>query len=427
MMENNIPVPDVEQPRQRKTLGAALNRIHVIVILTAIGLAGFLLIMLALLALRSHAESNLQLTARAISYTTEAALVFNDASAAHDSLVFIADRGDFAQAKILTPAGNTFTEWQHPVAGNWDKLGQFVGHLAFPDPVTLPVIHSGSVIGTVWLTGNGTSLLGFLLETVLSLLGCLVLTALVALYFSRRMQKGIVDALGHITRVTHEVSANRSFTLRVPSAPIAELHTLSQDFNSLLTELEAWENHMKNENVSLTKKALHDGLTGLHNRAFFIDTLNQCFNPMRPPLSLALLFIDVDNFKEINDSLGHAAGDRVLMVIGERLSKTLREGDVLARLGGDEFAILLDPMISTAESVAFAERIVEIMKTPVILLNNKTLDVSLSIGIALSPSQANSAKELLEKADEAMYRSKKISGSCWHVSTGMPLTVVTKD
>ena len=95
-MENNIPVPDVEQPRQRKTLGAALNRIHVIVILTAIGLAGFLLIMLALLALRSHAESNLQLTARAISYTTEAALVFNDASAAHDSLVFIADRGDFA-------------------------------------------------------------------------------------------------------------------------------------------------------------------------------------------------------------------------------------------------------------------------------------------------------------------------------------------
>ena len=115
------------------------------------------------------------------------------------------------------------------------------------------------------------------------------------------------------------------------------------------------------------------------------------------------------------------------MVIGERLSKTLREGDVLARLGGDEFAILLDPMISTAESVAFAERIVEIMKTPVILFNNKTLDVSLSIGIALSPSQANSAKELLEKADEAMYRSKKISGSCWHVSTGMPLTVVTKD
>jgi len=426
-MENKIPVPDVEQPRQRKTLGAALNRIHMIVILTAIGLAGCLLTLLALIALRSHAESNLQLTARAISYTTEAALVFNDASAAHDSLVFIADRGDFSQAKILTPAGNTFAEWQRPVKGNWDKLGQFVGHLAFPEPVTLPVIHSGSVIGTVWLTGNGTSLLGFLLETVLSLLGCLVLTALVALYFSRRMQKGIVDALGHITRVTHEVSANRSFNLRVPSAPITELHTLSQDFNSLLTELETWENHMKNENVSLTRKALHDGLTGLHNRAYFIDTLNQCFNPVRPPLSLALLFIDVDNFKEINDTLGHAAGDRVLIVIGERLAKILREGDVLARLGGDEFAILLDPMVSTAESIAFAEHIVGMMKTPVILLNDKTLDVSLSIGIALSPSQANSAKELLEKADEAMYRSKKISGSCWHVSSGMPLNAAMKD
>ncbi|RJT44891.1 diguanylate cyclase domain-containing protein [Rahnella woolbedingensis] len=426
-MENKIPVPDVEQSAQRLTLSAALNRIHVIVIFTAIGLAGFLLTLLALIALRSHAESNLQLTARAIGYTTEAALVFNDPAAARDSLEFIARRGDFAQAKILTPAGVIFTEWLRPVNSNWDKLGKIIGHVAFPEPVTIPVVHSGSVIGTVWLAGNGSSLIGFLLETVLSLLGCLVLTALVALYFSRRMQKGIVDALGHITHVTHEVSANRSFNLRVPSAPIAELHTLSQDFNSLLTELEAWENHIRNENVSLTKKALHDGLTGLHNRAFFIDTLNQCFNPMRPALSLALLFIDVDNFKEINDSLGHAAGDRVLMVIGERLAKTLRKGDVLARLGGDEFAILLEPMISTAEAVAFAERIVDIMKTPVILLNNKTLDVSLSIGIALSPSQANSTKEILEKADEAMYRSKKISGSCWHVSTGMPLSAAMKD
>lgn len=332
-MENKIPVPDTEQQSPRTTLSAALNRIHVIVIVTAIGLAGFLLTLLALIALRSHAQSNLELTARAIGYTTEAALVFNDPAAAHDSLEFIAKRGDFTQAKILTPAGATFTEWQRPINTNWDKLGQFVGHLAFPEPITTQVIHSGSVIGTIWLAGNGTSLIGFLLETVLSLLGCLVLTALVALYFSRRMQKGIVNALGHITHVTHEVSANRSFNLRVPSAPIVELHTLSQDFNSLLTELEAWENHMRNENSSLTQKALHDGLTGLHNRAFFIDTLNQCFNPMRPPLSLALLFIDVDNFKEINDTLGHAAGDRVLMVIGERLAKTLRQGDVLARLG----------------------------------------------------------------------------------------------
>jgi len=179
-MKNKIPVPDVEQSGQRPTLSAALNRIHVIVILTAIGLAGFLLTLLALIALRSHAESNLQLTARAIGYTTEAALVFNDPSAAHDSLEFIARRGDFTQAKILTQAGATFTEWQRPIHSNWDKLGQFVGHVAFPEPVTVPVVHSGSVIGTIWLEGNGSSLIGFLAETILSLLGCLVLTALVA-------------------------------------------------------------------------------------------------------------------------------------------------------------------------------------------------------------------------------------------------------
>jgi len=430
-MEQHPSVSADDNPAARPSLSRELNRIHVVVILMGMGLAGFLLTVLALIALRSHADYNLHLTARAIGYTTEAAVVFNDKPAARDALELIATNEDFYQAKILTANGEVLADWQRPQSGTWDKLGQMVGHLAFPKPITLPILHANQQIGTVWLAGDGASLIGFLLKVIIGLLASLLVTAVLAFTLSQRMVKRIIGSLQNITDVTHAVSANRTFNLRVPSAPIAELHTLSCDFNSLLTELEAWQHHLKNENDSLAHKARHDSLTGLHNRAFFIDTLNQCYNPLRPQTSLALLFIDVDNFKEINDSFGHAAGDKVLIDIGERLGVHLQEHDLLARLGGDEFAVLLQmqnaalPATSVEEmAISVAQGMVKAMQEPLILPDGSTLSVSVSIGIALTPEQAANPKELLERADEAMYRSKKFTGSCWHLAEHTPLTAM---
>lgn len=430
-MEQHPPVSVDDNPGSRPSLSRELNRIHVMVILLGMGLAGFLLTVLALIALRSHADYNLHLTARAIGYTTEAAVVFNDKPAARDALELIATNEDFYQAKILTSDGTVLADWQRPESGTWDKLGKIVGHLAFPQPITLPILHANQQIGTVWLAGDGTSLIGFLLKVIIGLLASLLVTAILAFTLSRRMVKRIVGSLQNITDVTHVVSANRTFNLRVPSAPIAELHTLSCDFNSLLTELEAWQYHLKNENDSLARKALHDSLTGLRNRAFFIDTLNQCYNPLRPPTSLTLLFIDVDNFKGINDNFGHAVGDKVLIDIGERLGSNLHEQDLLARLGGDEFAVLLQmqnaalPAASAEEvAISVAQTMVKAMQEPITLPDGKTLMVSVSIGIALTTAQMTSPKELLERADEAMYRSKKFTGSCWHLAEHAPLTAV---
>ncbi|TPG61985.1 diguanylate cyclase domain-containing protein [Ewingella americana] len=430
-MDQRPSISADDNPGTRPSLSRELNRIHMMVVLLGMGLAGFLLTVLALIALRSQANFNLHLTARAIGYTSEAAVVFNDKPAARDTLELIATNEDFYQAKILTVDGKVLAEWQRPQTGTWDKLGQLVGHLAFPMPITLPILHANQQIGTVWLAGDGASLIGFLLKVIIGLLASLLLTAVVAFTLSRRMVKRIVGSLQNITDVTHAVSANRTFNLRAPSAPIAELHTLSCDFNSLLTEMETWQNHLKIENDSLAHKAQHDSLTGLRNRAFFIDTLNQCYNPLRPQTSLALLFIDVDNFKEINDSLGHAAGDKVLIDIGVRLGMHLQENALLARLGGDEFAVLLQlqdaalPESSVEEkAISVAQNIVKGMQEPLTLRDGKTLLVSLSIGIALTPAQAANPKELLERADEAMYRSKKFTGSCWHLADHAPLTAV---
>src|SRR5471030_1917756 len=430
-MDQRPSISADDNPGTRPSLSRELNRIHMMVVLLGMGLAGFLLTVLALIALRSQANFNLHLTARAIGYTSEAAVVFNDKPAARDTLELIATNEDFYQAKILTVDGKVLAEWQRPQTGTWDKLGQLVGHLAFQMPITLPILHANQQIGTVWLAGDGASLIGFLLKVIIGLLASLLVTAVLAFTLSQRMVKRIIGSLQNITDVTHAVSANRTFNLRVPSAPIAELHTLSCDFNSLLTELEAWQHHLKNENDSLAHKARHDSLTGLHNRAFFIDTLNQCYNPLRPQTSLALLFIDVDNFKEINDTFGHAAGDKVLIDIGERLGLQLQDHDLLARLGGDEFAVLLQmqnadlPEASVDEKASsVAQAMVKVMQESLTLTDCTQLLVALSIGIALTPVQAANPKELLERADEAMYRSKRFPGSCWHLADHAPLTAM---
>jgi diguanylate cyclase (GGDEF)-like protein len=155
------------------------------------------------------------------------------------------------------------------------------------------------------------------------------------------------------------------------------------------------------------KQAVTDELTGLGNRRQLLNELDRRLASLgadAPQAALALLMIDLDHFKEINDSFGHAAGDAVLKEIGPRLRGIIRAGDVVARLGGDEFAVILDPG-DLAEATSVAKRITAALEQP-IALETATLHVGASIGIALAPEQATTPDELMRCADVAMYRAK---------------------
>ena len=155
------------------------------------------------------------------------------------------------------------------------------------------------------------------------------------------------------------------------------------------------------------KQAITDELTGLANRRQLLDELDRHLNTLGPDLqhaAIALLLIDLDHFKEINDSFGHPAGDAVLKEIGPRLREVLRSGDVVARLGGDEFAVILDPG-DLAKAISVAERITTALERP-IMLESASLHVGASIGIALAHAHAHTSDELLRCADVAMYRAK---------------------
>jgi diguanylate cyclase (GGDEF)-like protein len=162
--------------------------------------------------------------------------------------------------------------------------------------------------------------------------------------------------------------------------------------------------------------AYHDPLTDLPNRSLLSDRMQQALlTSKREKKWLALLVLDLDGFKEVNDALGHHAGDRILQQIAARLRRTLRESDTIARLGGDEFAVLL-PMTELTGAEQTARKILQDLDQP-FLLDGRPLVVRASIGVAAFPAHASNTHELLQKADSAMYRAKT-NRSGFAIATG---------
>lgn len=153
----------------------------------------------------------------------------------------------------------------------------------------------------------------------------------------------------------------------------------------------------------------HDPLTGLPNRALFQESLQQALATARRQLTrLALVFIDLDKFKPVNDRLGHQMGDRVLQETANRMRQSVRESDSVARIGGDEFVLLLPVVDSAADAITVALKVREQLTRPM-LIDGHTIQISCSSGIALFPDHAGDADQLMSLADTAMYCAKRAS------------------
>lgn len=403
--------------RMRPTLRSVLGRGHLNVALLAVGLVGVSLTVLGVLALQVYANHNLHLIARSITYTVEAAVVFDDRVAANEALALIASTEEVADAKVFNNDGEQLAHWQRNDSGMLAHLETLVASTLLDEPVNLPILHQQQKVGHIELVGQGRSLLLFLLGGLGGILLCMVLSAVIALYLSRRLLGDIVRPLRGLASVAHAARRERRFDRRVPEAPIAELNELGNDFNALLDELEVWHSHLQSENQTLAHQASHDSLTGLPNRAFFEGRLSRCLrNAARQQDHLAVLFLDSDHFKQINDSLGHAVGDEVLISVAERIRAQLREHDLVARLGGDEFAVLLTPLHSREDAELIAEKIVASMKLPVQLDSGSSIATSLSVGIAYYPVDGTDPASLLDAADAAMYQAKRKRRGQWQVA-----------
>ncbi len=188
---------------------------------------------------------------------------------------------------------------------------------------------------------------------------------------------------------------------RNPQNGRIEIHGVTRDISER-KEVEAKMAHM----------AQHDPLTGLPNRALFSDRLERALAASRRSgIPTALMFLDLDKFKPVNDTYGHAIGDVLLQQAAERMKSALRESDTVGRIGGDEFVVLLPAVERVEDALHVAEKLLEALRKP-FFIEGRSVDVSCSIGIAIHPEDGRDEIELAKNADTAMYWAKRDGGDC---------------
>ncbi len=221
-----------------------------------------------------------------------------------------------------------------------------------------------------------------------------------------------------LVRVKHQLA------LRSARAELAMLNQELEKRVQLRTaELEETNRRLQQEifdhaqaQAQLHRLAFYDTVTALPNRALFMEHLEQAFKRMQREESwlFGVLFVDLDRFKAVNDTLGHQAGDQLLLLFAQKLTAAVRETDVVARLGGDEFVILSEPVEMVSDVVRIADRINQELRSP-FTLSGHQIHISASIGIALSSAQYAEGSDLLRDADIAMYWAKAKGKACYQV------------
>jgi diguanylate cyclase (GGDEF)-like protein len=204
----------------------------------------------------------------------------------------------------------------------------------------------------------------------------------------------------HVDVLLREAEANLQHAKLELEARVAELHTANEHLRAELAS-------QRHAQAQLAHEALHDALTGLPNRTLFIDRLSHALGRVRrhSEYTFAVLFLDLDRFKTINDSLGHMAGDKLLVETARRLQACVRPNDTVSRIGGDEFAILLDDIGDVRGVTKVATRIHTALNQPCVIESHEVVS-NTSIGIALNEAGYTHPDEMLRDADIAMYRAK---------------------
>lgn len=361
--------------------------------------------------------SDLQVQARVLAENSNAALAFGDAEAAGEILAALKVAPHVRYAALVASDGMVLASYRRdpqdafsppPVPANRIHRITGDGIDVFED-----VTASGRRLGVLHLSAD----LSLLNERLAVYLAALVLIAALALTvatgMARQLQASITGPLLNLTRVTRQVSKDKDFSVRVPVESRDEIGELAAGFNAMLAQIQTRESDLARElqerrraEERLHLLAHYDTVTKLTNRHYFNERLRLAVERAArfdEPMAAALL--DLDNFKIVNDTLGHPVGDGVLQEVAKRLTGVLRTGDTVSRIGGDEFALILENVKHAAAAAAVVRKCVQVLTEPMNIQGHE-LFISASAGFSLCPNDATEIQQLLQNADTAMYHAK---------------------
>lgn len=361
--------------------------------------------------------ANLNAMALILAPNLTAAILFDDKATAQELITPIAQRQDILAVRVTDASGEPFVlqedEQQLKLASK--SLPTFRTPLMLEEARygTLEVISDRSYIN---------ERIDFYIDFLLALLGTtFVLSLLLSFFLGKHFSRPILQ----LTRVAAEVTQSSNYKLRATKTTNDEVGQLTQYFNSMLETIEYREtlleslvqertHELEKANEKLHDQAYKDSLSGLPNRLFLYEKLQALLRKhQKRSQKFALLFIDLDGFKEVNDTLGHDYGDILLVHAGQRILSCVRKSDVVARLGGDEFTVIIKWGPNRHRVTEVAENILNNLSEP-FDLEGEIAYITGSMGITLFPDDGQSVDTLIKHADQAMYESKNKGKNCYH-------------
>ncbi|WP_175442105.1 sensor domain-containing diguanylate cyclase [Pseudoalteromonas byunsanensis] len=366
-----------------------------------------------------HAETA-QVNLAQLAHNIVPMLVFDDVDTAERELALVGAQKDVLFIALRNTNGDVFSEYNAPSFIPPSEIYKqsveqpYIIYSGVKMMLYHPVSFKGNVEGDLIMVIDLTNMLYWFIRLILMLAILIgVLFTISALLLSR-VQRTALRPLLSLSELAQKVSKEHDFQLRAKVVRNDEIGILTRSFNELLKRVDISQAELRQQleqeqlqGLQLKQMVKTDPLTNLPNRLALNTMLKEITNGSSDSTSLScLMFIDLDNFKFVNDNFGHDAGDDTLIEVGNRISAIIRSDDLLCRLGGDEFALLLPNIESTDNAERLAGRIVTSINRPIVI-KNTIMPIGISIGLAYTPLDTSSPMELLNCADDAMYAAKR--------------------
>ncbi|HMC12931.1 MAG TPA: diguanylate cyclase, partial [Gallionellaceae bacterium] len=346
-------------------------------------------------------EDNLLVQANIIGDNSVSAVVLNDSHTAQEILFALHGSPNVRQAAIYLTDGRLFASYKRDLKLSDLPMPTQTGFVYMPDSldVVRPISQSGLKFGTLSIRLDMDVLYESMTRTFFAIMLAAVLVLVLAFVILSWLQRSFIHPLSRLYSLMQAVSEEKNYSVRSQDSGKDEIGYLAAGFNQMLEKIDAHDNKLR-------KIAHYDHVTALPNRHYFNQRLEDAIaDAVREKEHVGVLFIDLDNFKVVNDTLGHNIGDMLLKTVSERIAGKLRGSDCVCRIGGDEFAVILQELPGHNEAAVVAGKILNEMAQPM-WLNDSEIYIGASIGISLFPDDAPDMNTLLRCADVAMYYAK---------------------
>ncbi len=367
---------------------------------------------------RTAMLEDLHAQASMIAANSTAAVVFNDPRAATEILSALRASPAVKQAALFNEERQYFAGYRRDsgdadiVSFSPENAKDHAFSAAYLD-LYQKVIHDNRWVGTLYLRADLAPLYQRLLWYGMTILVMAALALAVGFALISKLQRTITMPITRLADLSRQISDKRDYSIRTPVESADEIGSLAKSFNDMLAQIQVRDVELKYELAErkraeerLDHLANYDTVTGLPNRYYFNERLSMALARANKSGEMAaLMFLDLDNFKVVNDTLGHHVGDELLQYVAHRLQAALRPNDAICRVGGDEFAVILENITDASQALIVGEKCTQAL-SGMIGFSGHDVYVSVSIGVSLYPQDTTDMHDLLKNADTAMYHAK---------------------